>query len=97
MRKTTPTKIGDLLEDYFESRPRIAHKMAEARVTEIWPIVVGINIANQTLSVSVKNGVLTAQMSSSVARQELFMQRNALRDTINRHIGKTVVRAIIVK
>lgn len=97
MRRTKPTRIGELLNDFMDKSPRVARKMAEARVVDAWPIVVGIHAANHTKSVEVKNGVLTATMTSSVVRHEIFMQRNSLRDAINKELGVRVVNVVIVK
>lgn len=97
MRRTKPARIGELLDDFMESSPNVARKMAEARVADVWAKIVGIHAANHTQSVEVKNGVLTATMTSSVVRHEIFMQRNSLRDALNKELGRRVVRVLIVK
>ena len=97
MRKTTPMKLGDLWDDFLKSNSGVARKLAEARVSEVWPKVVGPSVASQTVSLSVEKGILTARFSSSGVRSEIFRRRDALRDAVNRALGLDVLRTVIVK
>ena len=97
MRKTAPTKLGDLWDDFLKSNSFVARKLAEAHVSEVWPAVVGPAVAAQTVSLSVEKGILTAKFASSVVRSEIFMRREALRDAINKELGVDVLRTVIVK
>ncbi|MCD7970468.1 MAG: DUF721 domain-containing protein [Alistipes sp.] len=90
-------RIGDLWGDFVKNSPKVSRGLAEARAAEYWATVVGPAAAAYTLSVTVKNGILTAKLSSSVLRSELFMQRDALRDAINRAVGADVIRSVILK
>ena len=54
-------------------------------------------MASLTSSAEMKNGILHVAMSSSVARQELFMRREELRLKVNDILGGAVVKSIIVK
>lgn len=97
MRKTKPMRIGELWDDFVSSSPVVQRRLAEARVTELWPAVVGPAVAAHTVSVKVEKGILTAVMSSSVARHELFMRRTALGEAVNQALGMRVVNTVIVK
>ncbi|MCD8073050.1 MAG: DUF721 domain-containing protein [Alistipes sp.] len=97
MRKTVPMKLGDLWGDFVKNTPQVARGLAEARAAGLWAAVVGPAAAAHTASVTVKNGILTAKLSSSVVRSELFMQRDALRDALNRAAGAQVIRTVILK
>lgn len=97
MRKTVPMRIGDLWSDFVRQTPAVAKGIAESKAAALWPIVVGPETAAVTVSVTVRGGVLTARLNSSVARSALFMQRDALRDAINRAAGEPVVKHVILK
>lgn len=97
MRKTVPMRIGELWGDFVESTPTVSRGLAEARMAGLWPAVVGPEVAARTVLVSVQNGILTARLDSSVARSALFMQRDALRDALNKAAGGKVIRAVILK
>ncbi|MCC8035873.1 MAG: DUF721 domain-containing protein [Rikenellaceae bacterium] len=97
MRKTVPMKLGDLWGDFVRNTPRVARGLAEAKAAGLWAMVVGPAVAAHTVEVTVRDGILTAKLSSSVVRSELFMQRDALREAINRAAGEPVIRTVILK
>lgn len=74
--------MGDLLEEFF-ARPYVAAKVAEGRLPDTWREVVGDAVANLTTDLRLENRILYVRLQSSVVRQELFYQREALRDRIN--------------
>lgn len=97
MRKTTPMRIGELWNDFVESRPGLARRLAAAKIPDIWPQAAGEKIAAYTESLTVDNGVLYVKMRSAAARNEVFMQRDRLRDAVNEALGTKVVNVVIVK
>ena len=97
MRRTEPVRVGEVLDEWLSRCPGIARKIAEAKIPDLWPQVVGAVVAGYTLSLEIERGILYVKMSSSVVRNELFMRRDTLRDAINAALGADVVHAIIVK
>ena len=84
MRRRDPVRIGDALNDFFSSTPVIARKIAEAKIPDLWPVLVGNVIASYTTKIELRTGGrLFVHLSSSVARNEVFMRRSALTDAIN--------------
>ena len=84
--------MGDLLEEFFK-RPHIAAKVAEGRLPETWRSIVG----DLTTELRLERHILHVRIQSSVLRQELFMQRDALREEINKRSGVRLVNAVIVR
>lgn len=98
MRRRDPIRIGDALDDFFRSTPTVARKIAEARLPELWPQLVGGVIASYTTRMEIKpGGRLFVYVSSSVARHEVFMNRTALCEAINARSGIRIVTSLIVK
>lgn len=97
MRKTIPIRVGDLLGEFIKETPAVERGLTEARAAELWPAIVGPETAARTVSVTVRGGILTAKLNSSVARSALFMQRDALRDAINKAAGADIIRTVILK
>lgn len=96
MRRTKTQLMGDLLEEFFQ-RPYIAAKVAEGKLPDTWRTVVGDRIANETTELRLENHILHVRLRSSILRQELFYQRDALRDALNEKSGVRLVNAVIIR
>lgn len=88
--------MGDLLEEFFK-RPYVAAKVAEGKLPQTWRDVVGDRAAELTTELRLERNILHVRIQSSVLRQELFYQREALRDEINRRAGLRLVNAVIIR
>ena len=96
MRRTKTMLMGDLLEEFFR-RPYIAAKVAEGKLPDTWRAVVGDRAADLTSELRLERRILHVRIQSSVLRQELFYQRDALRDELNRRTGVAVRHAVNVR
>ena len=96
MRRTKTMLMGDLLEEFFK-RPYVAAKVAEGRLPETWRTIVGDRAADETTELKLVNHILHVRIRSSVLRQELFYQRTALQEEINRLSGLRLVNAVIIR
>lgn len=96
MRRTKTMLMGDLLEEFFR-RPYVAAKVAEGKLPDTWREIVGDRAADLTTELRLENHILHVRIQSSVLRSELFYQREALRDQINRRSGLKLVNAVIVR
>lgn len=96
MRRTKTQLMGELLEEFFR-RPYIAAKVAEGKLPDTWRTVVGDRVANETTELKIENHILHVRIRSSVLRQELFYQRDALRDALNEQAGVRLINAVIIR
>ena len=96
MRHTKTMLVGDVLKEFF-SRPYVAAKVAEGRLPDTWREIVGDRVADLTTSLKLENHVLTAHISSSVVRSELFYRRESLMQEINRLSGVKLVNVVLIK
>ena len=96
MRRTKTVLVGDVLKEFF-SRPYVATKVAEGRLPDTWREIVGDRVADLTTSLKLENHVLTAHISSSVVRSELFYRRESLMQEINRISGVRLVNVVIIR
>ncbi|CVI71633.1 MULTISPECIES: DUF721 domain-containing protein [unclassified Alistipes] len=96
MRRTKTLLLGNLLEEFFR-RPYVAAKVAEGKLPETWRQVVGDRAADLTTELRLERRILYVRIQSSVLRSELFCQRDALRDALNRQAGMRLVNAVIVR
>ncbi len=96
MRRTKTMLMGDLLEEFFK-RPYIAAKVAEGKLPDTWRAIVGDPAADRTTELRLERHILYVCIQSSVLRQELFYQREALKEEINRRSGVRLVNAVIIR
>ncbi len=72
-RKSSPAKLGAVLERYLESAG-LADRLAQAQVVERWPELVGERIAAAAFAEAVApDGTLFVRVKSSAWRQELSL------------------------
>lgn len=96
MKRSEPQPIGKYLEEIFKS-PDIRAKIAEGSLPDTWRQVVGPLVAEQTRQVRLVKGTLYVHVQSSVVRQELMMQREALARAINEKSGVNLVANVMVQ
>lgn len=96
MRRTKTMLMGDLLEEFFR-RPYVAAKVAEGKLPETWRTIVGDRAADLTTELRLERHILHVRIRSSVLRQELFYQREALKEEINARSGVRIVNAVIIR
>ena len=66
----------------------------ERRVVELWPSVLGAQVAKMTGAMEVKNGTLYVHIRSAVLRSELFAIRYQLMQKLNDAVGGKVLTDI---
>nr|WP_295907253.1 DUF721 domain-containing protein [uncultured Alistipes sp.] len=96
MRRTKTMMMGELLDEFFK-RPYVAAKVAEGRLPDTWREIVGERAAADTTELRLERHILHVRIRSSVLRQELFYQREALKEEINRRSGVRIVNAVIIR
>ena len=96
MKRTKAQPIGVLLDDLFKS-PDVARKIAEGSLPHIWREVTGEVVAASTRQVRFVRGTLYIHVSSSILRNELMMQREALVRSINKKLEMELVKSVVVQ
>ncbi|MBP7731709.1 MAG: DUF721 domain-containing protein [Bacteroidales bacterium] len=96
MRRSKTISIAEAINDYI-SEMKIGSKLKEIEIIDSWEKIAGKAIASRTSKVSIKDGVLTVYIKSSVVKNELMMMREALREKINKEGGSEIIKEIILK
>ncbi len=76
---------------------KLEGKLNEIRLIESWEEIVGKAISSRTSKIYIKDQVLYIHMNSSVARNELLMLRQALKEKLNEKAGSEVIKDIILR
>ena len=94
MKRSKTVTVGELLDEFFQ-RPYVAAKVAEGRLRDTWREIVGP--AADTTELRLENHILHVRIRSSILRNELFYQREALGAEINRRSKIRLVNAVIIR
>jgi len=86
--------IGDLVHQFVVKSGKEA-LFYEKKVEDMWPQVMGTFIANNTIRVKMKQGVLSVQLSNASLRFELTNSRTLVMQKINEAVGVEVVKSIV--
>ena len=69
----------------------------EYRLVNGWSQVLGPTVKFYTKELYIRNQVLYVQVTSSVLRQELMMNRKTLVHRLNEHVGSQVITDIVLR
>ena len=87
--------VGPLLSDVLQGLG-LDRRLREFKAVEIWDAVVGETIAQNTRPIGIREGVLFVEVASSVWMQELVLLRDDIVERLNRELGETRVRRIVL-
>lgn len=87
-------RISDLIRQFVASNGK-DELFRERKVLSIWPSVMGDYIANNTSSVSIKQGVLYVKVLNASLRFELNTSRSLIIKKLNDAVGGEVVKSIV--
>lgn len=96
MKRNNTEQIGEVLRKFLRQEG-LESPLNEFRLVEAWKDVVGPTIYRYTTNLYIKNQTLFVHLSSSVLRQELQMQREALVKHLNNQVGAQVIVNIIFR
>lgn len=96
MRRKNTEKLDAILSQVLKAN-QLDKKLYETRVVKSWSVVLGENIMKYTTSIYFRNQKLYVQLSSSVLRNELFLTREEIKNSLNSYVGADVVEEIVFR
>ncbi|NMB49322.1 MAG: DUF721 domain-containing protein [Bacteroidales bacterium] len=97
MLKRESKSIGDILSEYFKENPFLKTKIAEQRAVGAWRELLGSGVSSYTKNVYLKRNILYVQLTSSVLRAELQMNKQNLIEKLNEAAGMPIVHDIVLR
>jgi len=94
MLKKNAQPIANILSEFFDENPELKTSVAEHRAVSAWRELLGEGVSHYTKNVYFRRNVLHVQLSSSVLRAELIMNKRNLIDKLNEHAGMEIVQDI---
>ena len=96
MRRQRVVKLGDLFGEFLK-REGLEEGILRMKIFEAWDEVVGEKLSSFTIDKYYKDGKLFCRISSSVARNTLFLQRIEIVGKINKKLESDIVKVLILK
>lgn len=93
MEKSEIKSIGDVLRQAIEET-NMQGRLDELRAADLWPSIVGEEIASRTMKPLVRSGAMTIRVVDASLRQELTMHRSLLLREINRLMNKETITSL---
>ncbi len=95
--KKNAQPISEMLSDFLSSNPKLKISLAEHRAIAAWRELLGEGVAQYTKNIYFRRNVLFVQLTSSVLRAELLMNKQNLINRINEQAGMNVVKDIVMR
>jgi hypothetical protein len=96
MRKNNTQPLSEVLRQYVETL-KLNPRYREVQIKKIWKEIMPKAIVGSTSSIFLKDGVLFIQLNSSVARNELLMMREAIRQVMNKKLNSEAIKEIVLR
>ena len=96
MRKKNTELLSDVIRQVLKQQ-HLDKPLNEKRLMDAWPMVLGTNIMQYTSELSIRNRVLYVKLTSSVLRHDLFISREEIKTSLNKHVGSEVIVDIIFR
>ena len=96
MRRSKTISLAEAIK-YYIKEMNLERKLLEVNLINSWEEVVGKAISSRTSRVYIKDQVLFVHLNSSVARNELMMLKEALKEKLNEKSGREVIKDIVLR
>ena len=96
MKRTNAKSIAEIIGDFMQHED-IEATMLEHKALSLWQEVVGPGVNRMTTERWVDNGVITVKISSAALRNDLMLSRTAIIQSLNKLVGKPVIREIVFR
>ncbi|WP_010663655.1 DUF721 domain-containing protein [Marinilabilia salmonicolor] len=97
IRKNSVQPLQDILREIIGKEPSISKGIYNSRIPGAWNEAVGPSASRVTKNVWFRNGVVYVTLHSSVIRNELMLQRDAIIRNMNENIGSSVVKELVLR
>ena len=96
MERRKTVHISEIIQEFL-AKNNMKSRLDETTITQKWEEVVGKTMAKYTRKVYVNKGILYVEVTSSVARNELVMNRSILIEQLNTVTGSETIKDIIFR
>lgn len=96
MQRKNEQSIGEILRQYLRVTQLEQHVM-EVHIAEVWQETLGDQITLETERIHLQGGLLTVVLRSPSLKNEIMMQRTAIRQALNEKLGSEIIKNVLVR
>lgn len=96
MERKKEQSIGEILRQYLKLT-QIENHVHEEQIAEIWQASLGNDIARETERIHLQGGILYVVLRSPSLKNEIMMQRTAIRTVLNEKMGAEIIKEVVVR
>jgi predicted nucleic acid-binding Zn ribbon protein len=89
--------LKNVIGNIIDSSNKLNSGLNNIKVQNLWREVMGNNVNSYTNEIVLKKNTLYVNLSSSVLRQELSFGKQKIIDLLNKELGKTVIKKIVLR
>jgi hypothetical protein len=89
--------LKNVIGNIIDSSNKFNSGLNNIKVQNLWIEVMGKNVNSYTNEIVLKKNTLYVNLSSSVLRQELSFGKQKIIDLLNKELGKTVIKKIVLR
>ena len=89
--------LKNVIGNIIDSSNKLNSGLNNIKVQNLWREVMGNNVNSYTNEIVLKKNILYVNLSSSVLRQELSFGKQKIVDLLNKELGKTVIKKIVLR
>jgi predicted nucleic acid-binding Zn ribbon protein len=89
--------LKNVIGNIIDSSNKLNSGLNNIKVQNLWREVMGNNVNSYTNEIILKKNTLYVNLSSSVLRQELSFGKQKIIDLLNKELGKTVIKKIVLR
>ncbi|MCH1548054.1 DUF721 domain-containing protein [Flavobacteriaceae bacterium] len=89
--------LKNVIGNIIDSSNKLNSGLNNIKVQNLWREVMGNNVNSYTNEIVLKKNTLYVNLSSSVLRQELSFGKQKIVDLLNKELGKTVIKKIVLR
>jgi hypothetical protein len=89
--------LKNVLGNIIGSSNKLNSGLNNIKVQNLWREVMGNNVNSYTNEIVLKKNTLYVNLNSSVLRQELSFGKQKIIDLLNKELGKTVIKKIVLR
>ena len=89
--------LTNVIGNIIDSSNKLNSGLNNIKVQNLWREVMGNNVNSYTNEIVLKKNTLYVNLSSSVLRQELSFGKQKIIDLLNKELGKTVIKKIVLR